>query len=178
VTQSFQIQSACIGDAQGIAQVNYAAWKETYRGLIQSKFLDTIDIGKYLERWENILKRNKPGEFVLVLKTGQDKVIGYCSGGRVREKLHTYESEIYALYLLQDFHGKGLGGNLFKNSVLTLKDLGYKSFCLFVLQQNPTIQFYQHYNPDFSEMDAVHIGEEDYDEVCFGWNSFNRFVNG
>ena len=45
------VRQAEIGDAAAIARVHVASWRTTYRGLLPDEFLDSLDEGRYTERW-------------------------------------------------------------------------------------------------------------------------------
>jgi len=40
-------------------------------------------------------------------------VIGFVDFGEPRESIDRYEAELFAIYLLPEFHRKGIGGRLF-----------------------------------------------------------------
>jgi len=175
---AFKIVPAHITDAPGIAHVNYTSWHESYRNIISNRFLDSLTIDNYEKRWNYILNNQTDKTFVHVVKNPASEIIGYCTGGPVRERFNHFEGEIYALYLLQQYHGKGIGGTLFNKAVMQLNNNGHKSFCLFVLKQNPTIQFYRHYQPHHEHTAIVKIGEDEYEDIGLGWNHYNRFIIG
>ncbi len=173
--EKFLVCDAIPSDATGIAQVNFTAWRETYCGLIEDKFLNSINVERYTERWHLILNTQSESDFVLVAKNSEGKIVGYCSGGKARDSFHQLEGEIYALYLLKGFHGNGLGKKLFTEGIKKLKEAGHSSFYLFVLHNNPTINFYRHYQPDLEAPALVRIGDHTYQDIGMGWIDFSKF---
>lgn len=174
-SETFHVCDAVLSDVKGIAQVNFTAWRETYCGLIEDDFLNSISVERYKERWHLILSRGDSHSFVIVIKNSEEEIIGYCSGGKAREPFQHFEGEIYALYLLKNFHGKGIGKRLFTEALKKLKGMGFKSFFLFVLHNNPTLSFYRHYQPNVEAPAIVKIGEHTYEDIGMGWNDFSRF---
>ena len=99
----------------------------------------------------------------------QSEIIGFVSGGKNRFGELKVTGEIYALYLLTEYHGKDFGKQLFLHAVERLHKLGHKSFCVFVLTENPSIGFYRKFKPDIEILIKDKIGGEEYDETGLGW---------
>lgn len=169
----FEIRSALPDDAAAIAYVQYTGWQETYRGIINDAFLDAMSLENSIERWKKNLQRTTA--FMDVMTNSEGEVIAYISGGKNRPGALACEAEIYALYLLKKYHGLGLGKQIFVHGVNHLSALGYRSFCLYVLKENPTILFYKKFNPDVEDIKKERIGEEEYDDVGLGWSDINKF---
>jgi len=166
----FSIADACPDCTHGLAMVNFTAWQETYRNIIHDSFINSLNLETYVERWERILAGNAKSRFVLVAKSTDGEIAGYCMGGRVQQPFKQFEGEIYALYLLKKYHGKGVGGRLFREAMLRLQQMNFNSACLFVLRNNPTIDFYRHFKPDFETTTTVQIDGKEYDDVALGWS--------
>ncbi len=170
---SFPIRPATFNDAYGIAQVQYFGWQETYRGIISKSYLNNMSIAKGVELWRKIISADVPRKFIDVMVDEKGYVVGFISGGTNRTPAFKTEGEINALYLLKEHHGKGLGKKLFLHGVVQLKNLHYKSFCVFVLKENPTVQFYRKFNPDMEDSEMIKIGEEEYDDLGLGWSDIS-----
>lgn len=173
---NYIIHDASPESVTGLATVNYTAWKETYSGIIHDSFMDKLTLEVYIERWEHILAHRNKHSFVLTAQTEAGEVLGYCMGGRAMKRFKHFEAELYALYLLKQCHGCGLGGKLFREAVKRLQQMNYNSMCLFVLQSNPTLAFYRHFNPDYEEQSKVKIGPQEYEDVALGWNDLARLL--
>lgn len=161
-------------DAAGLAYVNFTAWQQTYRGILDDVYMDTLSIEKFTARWHTIIQHQRSNTFVFVLRHNE-KIIGYCSGGPVLESAENYPAQVYSLYLLKEHHGHKQGHALFKKAALQLQQLGFTSFCVFVLQQNPALQFYKQHQPVFEKLTTVEIGNKTYPEILLGWNSYSYF---
>ncbi|MFN8287641.1 MAG: GNAT family N-acetyltransferase [Chitinophagales bacterium] len=166
------VRPATIDDAAGIALVNFTSWNETYHGLIDNAYLDSLSIDHYERKWKRILSTQNEHSFTLLIE--QDgKIVGYVSGGKAIHQLKSYEGEVYALYLLKEQHGKGYGKALFLSAVKHLQQSGFKSFCVFVLKDNPAAHFYSRFKPQFQQPAKVNIDGRDYEDIGFGWNNFD-----
>lgn len=161
---------------EGLVLVNYTAWQETYRGIIHDTYLDTLTHTTYTKRWQHIIQNRNEHSFVLAALNPEGKVVGYCMAGTIMEPYKSFDAEVYALYLLKNVHGLGIGGRLFKEAMQRLQKMNYQSVCLFVLKQNPTLAFYRHYRPDFEELEKVTLGGVEYDDVALGWTKLSKFL--
>ncbi|MCX6198825.1 MAG: GNAT family N-acetyltransferase [Bacteroidetes bacterium] len=170
---NFNIRAATIVDAMAIASVRYQSWQETYRGIVGDSYLDKMSLVEGEERWKSILSQPSPNKFNVVVTNEREEVVGFVSGGRTRDNETKTEGEIYALYLLKKYHSLGLGKKLFLYGVNEMRKLGFQSFSVFVLSQNPTVHFYRKFKPDFEINEVVELGDEDYDEIGLAWNSMN-----
>ena len=98
------IRTATPQDAKAIANVNIASWLSTYKGLIHDKMLDNMKPEDYLAKWNNILRKTELTEqFGIVAATDDDKIVGYSFFGKNRNAKYSFDAELYAIYLLQDF---------------------------------------------------------------------------
>jgi len=170
----FEIRSATLEDATGIAFVQYHGWQETYKGIISDSYLDAMNLEERTARWNKNLQ--SPLGFNDVLLNEDKEIIGYVSCGKNRPNKLNCEGEIYALYLLKKYHGLGLGKQLFEHAVNHLQKSGFQSFCVFVLPQNPSVHFYKKFNPDMQEYEPVKIGDKEYEDMGLGWSDINKFL--
>ncbi|MGI8772220.1 MAG: GNAT family N-acetyltransferase [Acidobacteriaceae bacterium] len=71
------------------------------------------------------------------------EIVGFVSGGGIREPLQDYDAELFAIYLLQEAQGRGLGTALLKKLAHSLGVQGFKSMAVWVLESNLSNYFYQ-----------------------------------
>lgn len=164
----FQIRQAVLSDAAGIARAHVDAWRETYRGQIADEFLDGLSYARRQEPWEEILIPPERGDAVFVAIHGE-KVIGFCSDGPERGSLPAYDGELYGIYLLQAYQGRGLGRALFLTAARHLHGSGFQSMMLWVLDTNPSRGFYEHMGGELAGEQLIEIGGLTYREVAYGW---------
>ena len=171
--QNFDIRTATLDDAMAIASVRLQSWLETYRGIESDVYLDAMRLSESEERWKIILSHPNTQKFNAVVTNENEEVVGFVSGGKARDNETKTEGEIYALYLLKKYHSLGLGKRLFIHGVDEMRKLGFQSFSVFVLTQNPTLHFYRKFKPDFEINEVVELGDEDYDEIGLAWDTMN-----
>ncbi len=123
-------------DAYQIAQVQVKTWQHTYKGLIPDSYLGSLDIKKRAEGWKEIIRNQKQGEYSFVAETG-GKIIGWCTVGVNRDKDVSKETgELYGIYILPQYIGKGFGSQLMDHVLQVLRKDGYKRATLWVLSSN------------------------------------------
>ncbi|MBR0152668.1 MAG: GNAT family N-acetyltransferase [Lachnospiraceae bacterium] len=138
----------------GKARVHWQAWHEAYPGLVPADYLERLTF----ERCEEIARR-WPGQ-TLVAKDG-DRVVGFVGyGDRGEEAPQT--GEIFALYVLAEYYGTGVGRLLMEAGRERLA--GYPEVCRWVLKDNRrAIRFYEKccFRPDGEEMvsPVIHVAE-------------------
>jgi len=124
-------------DIAGKGYVHFKSWQETYRGLIDDSYLD----GMTLEKCVKIAHRWPDG--ILVAKDG-DRVVGFVGYGAYRDDTMPDTGEICSLYLLEEYHNRGIGYGLMNAAVEELRD--YPRVALWVLEGNDrAIRFYERY---------------------------------
>ena len=121
-------------EIKGKAFVHWKAWQEAYPGMIRQDYLDRLTI----EKCEQIAFNWQDGLYIA--KDG-DRVIGFVGYGH-REEDPPMVGEVFALYTLSEYYGKGVGLLLMKAALDCLN--GYEEVCLWTLKNNKrAIRFYQ-----------------------------------
>ena len=152
------------------------SWLSTYRGLINDLVLDSMEPAKYLNKWNNILSSTEAGNgFGLVAENESGNMLGYAFGGKNTHDNFEYDGELYAIYLLKDSQGFGIGKSLFLHSIKVFKKNGFQSILLFVLSSNIIARkFYESFGPDFTANETITIDNGQYCDVCYGWSSIEK----
>ena len=141
-------------EIKGKAYVHWRCWQETYPGFVSPEYLEKLTLQKCEEtafQWpDNILVAKEEG-----------RVIGFVGYGSSREDPGG-AGEIFALYTLPEFHGKGIGRRLMEAGLEQLKE--YSLFRLWVVKGNErAIRFYEKFgfSPDGSEKYVQSVGATD-----------------
>lgn len=122
------------GERLGRAFVHWKSWHETYTGIVDPTFLD----GLTLPVCQDISRQNTDG--ILIAKDGE-QVVGFVGVGPCRHADLPDAGEIYALYLLRGYQGRGIGRRLMEAALRQLRD--YSRVAVTVLEQNQSaIRFY------------------------------------
>ncbi|HQQ68345.1 MAG TPA: GNAT family N-acetyltransferase [Candidatus Cloacimonadota bacterium] len=141
----YRIEKAVMADAAGIAAVNMQSWRETYPGIMPDSILDNLKLESFVPHWDKVISAEG---CLLVVRMG-DKVIGFAAGGENHPSdscetnaANACECELGAMYLLADYHGKGIGKALFNSFTAEMRASGYSSMVLWVARGNPASGFY------------------------------------
>lgn len=134
-------------DAESLAQVHVQAWKETYRGILSDTYLYALSASDRLETWRGIASRD---EFRKTHWVAEDRASGEPVGFIGLKRPEDGTTQIWGLYVLSRFHGRGLGRLLMQTAV------GEGAASLWVAAGNDhAIGFYRHLGFDFTGEDAV-----------------------
>ncbi|AIQ34163.1 hypothetical protein R50345_05610 [Paenibacillus sp. FSL R5-0345] len=163
-----KIRKATASDIDGIAFVHAMSWKTTYKGLISDEFLDAITVEARSKRWIRNFENPIKDEVMYVAEDEAGMIIGFANGGARREP-DLYDAELYALYLLKEHQGKGLGKRLIRSVAQNLLEKNYSSFMTWVLAGNPAIHFYHSVGGESISSIEVKIGDELLEEIKIGW---------
>ncbi|WP_340007202.1 GNAT family N-acetyltransferase [Paenibacillus sp. FSL K6-0276] len=163
-----KIREATSSDIDGIAYVHAESWKTTYKGLISDEFLDKITVEARRKLWIRNFETPNKDEVMYVAENEAGTIIGFANGGARREP-DLYDAELYALYLLKEYQGKGLGKLLIRSVAQNLMEKKYSSFMTWVLVGNPAIDFYHKVGGESVASKKVKIGNEIVEEMMIGW---------
>lgn len=138
-------------EIRGKAFVHWKSWHETFSGLVAQEFLDAYT----LEKCEKMAYDQPDNTIVAKL---EERVIGFLGyGDRGNEAPDT--GEIFWLYVLKEFHGKGVAQQLLNAGIERLNN--YPQICLWVMKENKrAMRFYQKcgFIPDGEEFFSSELG--------------------
>ncbi len=166
------IRPAKTEDAFAMAKVNIESWLTTYRGQVADEILDNMKFEDYLAKWERSLSKiDDEYNFCFVAENESGEVVGYSRCGKSRHEKFPFDAELYAIYLLKEYQGQGIGKKLFLESIDEFKKRNISSFLLFVLSTNTgSRKFYESFNPDFTANETITIDNGQYCDICYGWS--------
>jgi len=95
-----------VEDADAIERVRTDTWRDAYRGLMPDSLLDGL--GYDATRRRASMAALPPDQFVLVAED-EDAVVGFCIGGRSHTPEERFRGEVYAIYVVPEQHGRGIG---------------------------------------------------------------------
>ncbi len=167
-----RIRDASPRDAAAIAHVHVESWRTTYAGILPDLVLLQLSERRSAQSWRRYLAM--PGVF-LVAETGANGVVGFVNAGQNRVPGTAYSGEVYALYLLSEYQGQGIGRALLGASFRKLARAGHDGAMLWVLSRNPTRFFYEAMGGrKFAERAEV-VGGAPQQEFAYGWDDLSAF---
>ena len=144
-------------DAAAVAEVHVRTWQAAYEHIFGAERLDELDVEPRLRGWERALAE-RPDEPVLLAEQ-EGRVVAFASVGPSRDE--PGEGELYAIYALPSAWGGGAGPALMRESLALLRELGYRSATLWVLEDNPRARrFYERegWTLDGTRREGEHLG--------------------
>jgi GNAT superfamily N-acetyltransferase len=141
-------------DLDGLRAVARATWHATYSGSIPDADIERfLDSSYSIERLHAALGRLGGG---LLVGHRDGEVVGYAQSGRNRSN----GCELYAIYVLPEEQGSGVGYRLWRASCEHLRSLGCAAFEVWVLASNSGARrFYERQGAVLSGARPFTVGE-------------------
>ncbi len=162
-----QVRPAKPSDARALARVYVHTWQQTYRGLLPDNYLDAMTVGRsertYLHRLESGIW--------CVVEAEDGRVAGFVSGGPSRNPEEVYGGEIYELYLLKEYQGRGMGRRLVQALARRFDRIGIYSMMVWVLARNPNRRFYEKIDGIYLRSAIISFAGLRLEAVAYGWIS-------
>ena len=130
-------------DCGDIEHIITLGWNETYKGLVPDLFLEELKNNEIDRAKKSFDRFDENNNNQLVLEVG-GKVVGFVKYGKSIFDIYENCGEIFALYILKEYHGHGFGRKLVDNARRELKLLGYDEMVIACLKKNPSNEFYKH----------------------------------
>lgn len=146
-------------NAYDYAKVSSKSWLESYKDILDIKYLESINTEDYLNNQKDrLIERLNDGSNRYLLKE-DDRYVGIF---RIRPTKYSDYSdciELGALYILDSVKGKGYGKYIFNYVVDSIKSK-YNKLIIGCLEDNPTNNFYKHMGCIFKFKNPILINEK------------------
>lgn len=167
------IRKAELRDIPEIAKVHVDSWRTTYKGIVPDTYLNNLTY----ESREQIWKRGIEENHVFIAEDEYGQIVGFATGGKERTgKYEAYKGELYAIYLLEEQQGKGLGEKLFMAVVDDLKTKKLNTMLIWALEENPACGFYEKLGGKKIDTAEINIDDQKLDEIAFGWDDLSGAI--
>jgi len=163
------IRQATQEDAAGIARVHVDTWRTTYRGIVPEDYLANMSYEESEKRWAGRLSDSEAKTRIYVAEDAAGHIAGFVCGGPDRDNDPVYKSELYAIYILEGYHGQGIGRRLTLALVEALLQMGLDSMILWVFAVNPARRFYEALGGQLVKTNQFEINGVIIDEVAYAW---------
>ncbi|MEX8034466.1 N-acetyltransferase family protein [Microbacterium sp. 20-116] len=117
-------------DAEALGRVHATCWHETYDHLISKAALEAVSPRRMAELWTHWASQGEDYRMHAALVDGE--IVGFVGSGPARDDDAPRERELYFIYLLDAYHGTGIGQQLFDAAI----DDG-EGVYLWVAEDNP-----------------------------------------
>ncbi|WP_036287227.1 GNAT family N-acetyltransferase [Methylosinus sp. PW1] len=175
MADEFSLRAATAEDAQTLAALNLACWRETYASLLPAENFSALTLEERLDHWREVFQ-SSGARIVLAFDAGGEAVgfthwraHEFVLGGRLGRG-----GEICAIYLRHAVHRRSLGRRLMRQMSQEMRASGLKWASLVVLRDNlPARRFYE-------AMGARRFGRElswrGVPQVAYGWRDVGRLA--
>lgn len=164
-----KIKKATEFDIKAIANVYVNGWRTTYQGLVPEDYLDGLSYEDAEQKWLHFLD-NDDEPFIYIVMNDKGTVIGFAAGKSIDDK--NFEGELYALYLLNECRGLGLGTQLVSAIAKHFKEEGITSMLVWVMKQNKSaVGFYERMGGKEYLQRKSKFGGKIVDDVAYGWKN-------
>lgn len=126
-------------DAEEVERLRVAGWQAAYRGILPDDYLDRMRVDGERRRRHMISQAAAAQADAVESVAVQDRaIVGWVAGGRSRDadRPGPRQGEIYAMYVLPEWWGRGTGRLLMAHAVRTLTEAGLDDITLWVLAAN------------------------------------------
>lgn len=170
------IRKAISDDATGIGRVHVDSWRTTYKGIVTDDYLSALSYTSSTNRWRNRLEGNSERYALFVSEDDEGNIVGFADGGPERSGDSTYDGELYAIYLLQEYQRQGVGKQLFRNVAAHLSTNQFHALLIWVLVDNPSRSFYESLGGLPIRETVIEIGGERLSEIAYGWTDLDGLL--
>lgn len=132
----YRLRRAGLDDARAIAEINVAAWRETYTTLMPAEVLAGLDVDDWTLGWRKTLGAGDDAQAIFIALE-EDAPIGFARCSRQRNpKLAPlgFDGDIASIYLMRRAQGRGLGRRLMARLAEHLIVHGCSSAAVWVLR--------------------------------------------
>lgn len=140
---NYIIRPATKEDIRDVTKLVAITWNETYKGLVSDEYLKSL-YNNEEERYQRHLKKFINNEYQELVLEIDGSIVGFLRYAKSNDTMYDNLGEIYAFYIINKYHGLGLGRKLFEEGVAKLKEMGYDKMIIACLKDNPTNEFYKH----------------------------------
>lgn len=170
------IRSARIGDEQGIARVRVETWRTAYRGIVNEAHLNNLSVDMIAEQFADVLGDEQEPYELFAAETEQGEVVGFALAGPEKSGRTDYTGEVYAIYILEDCQGSGIGRRLMGAAAEALQKKGFGSMLVWILTDNPHRQFYEKLGGTRLDSDTIVVDGQELDITAYGWADISGLI--
>lgn len=139
----YEIRKMKRDDCKGVARVVTLSWNQTYKGIVNDDILNNMYNTEEQRATNSYNNFNEEDNHQLVLIVNDD-IVGFVNVGVIDEAEFSGYGELFAIYILKEYHGYGFGKKLFLAGAEEMKNLGFNKFIVGCLSENPSNDFYKH----------------------------------
>lgn len=163
-----------VPDAEAIARLHVASWREAYRGTVPQQVLDAVDIEDRITRWQGYLS----GGGVTFLAEVGGAAAGFIRAGTPEEPMVAgADGHIFALYVLARHQRCGIGAGLLGRAAAEWLRRGGSALSVGVLSENaPAVAFYEAMGARFARAETYRWDGHDLPESVYVFGNLKEIA--
>jgi ribosomal protein S18 acetylase RimI-like enzyme len=123
------IRRALPEDAGNYTDCAISCWQAAYRGIVPDEYLNNMPADRDLKAEKYRESFAKPGDIQSYCVVSDGKMIGLLT-------IDIINAEIWAIYLLEEYWGKGIGKEVLDFAISEMKRMKHSALFLWVLEGN------------------------------------------
>ncbi len=164
VRPTYVLRRARPADAETIADVYVACWREAYAGILPADYLARMDPARFARDWHRTLSL---GGWAFLAEV-EGEVVGIASGGRSRTP-DLAAGELYVLYVRAAHQRRGIGRALFEACHYRLAMGGLAGMVAWTLAAGPGRGFYERMGGTLASEKVHELNGIPCREVAYVW---------
>jgi L-amino acid N-acyltransferase YncA len=172
----FSVRSARPSDAAAIARVLVDSWRSTYAGIVAQSYIDSLSVESQTTRWRQRLSEPRILATAVVAENEEGAVVGFAAGGPIRQEPEDFDAELYAIYLVADVQGRGLGRQLLTEWARRASSQGFRAAIVRVITANSARVFYERLGARWLRETTLDLGGAAYPESWYGWDNLDALT--
>ena len=154
-----KIRKAAKEDVRQIAEILVEDWQKAYRGIIESAFLDTMNVE---QRYRMEIQRYQ--KYTVAVR--EEEILGYAWNEMSSDE--PADCEIVALYVRYAERKKGIGKALLQNSMDLFRASGRRKMIVWCLRENDEARkFYEKMGGKAYKTGTHQWGNRDYEMISY-----------
>lgn len=153
-------------DIPSVAEIRIKGWQMAYRGIVDEKYLDSMNVGKEIEKRKKDYRQN--GFIVAELNK---KIVGFCryiDNNSFVQDMSNIDCELLSLYVEPTLKFNGIGTKLFEFVVDEFRRKNKTKMILWCLKDNKQAKkFYTKMGGKIIAEKEIEIGNKKYFEIGF-----------
>lgn len=153
-------------DLEQVVDIQVRAWQTAYKGIIDDKYLESMDKSKRLEKRKKDYMQNR-----FIVAELDNKIVGFCrfiENNSFSSNIKNIDSEIMALYVEPNLKRNGIGKALFDYVKNDLKSQNKKHMIIWCLKENmPSRMFYEKMGGNIIGEKEFYLEENTYIEIGY-----------
>jgi 3-deoxy-manno-octulosonate cytidylyltransferase (CMP-KDO synthetase) len=162
-------------DIPQIARVHVESWQKSFKGIAPQEYLDNISLEKRVKAFEQAFSQTSFYK-MFVAETLENGIVGFADFGAAGAGEKSGEASLYAIYFLQEFQRKGIGGELFRLCQKEMRANGFRSMSLEALEASPYRNFYEKMGGRLIGEGMHKLGGVEFKTVIYGWDDLKENI--